>query len=70
MSYNIENQEIIDHLLEQGLGDLLAALETPEVYTRKGRVKKAALARTMGLKTNQVVKLLARMRSEAESVSR
>jgi len=52
----IETQELIDKLRDHG--KLITAILDDEVWTAKGRLKKAALCRALGVRMPQLNKML------------
>ena len=60
----LEKREIIDKLVKNGYGELVAALLDHEqkVYTKKGRLNKSGACRVLGWKTKQLEDALAACR--------
>lgn len=52
----LERQELINKLIENGFGDLIETLlmNEQDVYTKKGRLNKSGACRVLGWKTKQL----------------
>ena len=60
----IETQELIQKLVDNGYGDLIDCLlgEESVVYTKKGRLNKSSTCRRMGWKNKQLEDALKEMK--------
>lgn len=61
---NIERQELINKLIENGYEDIVNALieDDRKVYTKKGRLNKSGACRKLNMKSKQLEDKLAEMR--------
>lgn len=61
---NIERQELINKLIENGYEDIVNALmeDDRKVYTKKGRLNKSGACRKLNMKSKQLEDRLAEMR--------
>ena len=61
---NLERQELIKKLVDNGYGEIVAALleDEKKVYTKKGRLNKSGACRRLNLKSKQLEDKLAEMR--------
>jgi hypothetical protein len=61
---NLETQELIQKLIDNGYGELVECLLGDEsvVYTKKGRLNKSSTCRKMGWKNKQLEDILLEMR--------
>jgi hypothetical protein len=62
---DIERQELIKKLIDNGYGEIVEALMEDEkkVYTKKGRLNKSGACRKLKMKSKQLEDKLAEMRS-------
>ena len=61
---NIERQELIKKLIENGYEDIVNALmeDVRKIYTKKGRLNKSGACRKLNMKSKQLEDRLAEMR--------
>lgn len=61
---NLERQELIKKLIENGYEDIVNALleDDKKVYTKKGRLNKSGACRKLKMKSKQLEDKLAEMR--------
>lgn len=61
---NIERQELIKKLIENGYEDIVNALmeDDRKIYTKKGRLNKSGACRKLNMKSKQLEDRLAEMR--------
>lgn len=61
---NIERQELIKKLIDNGYGDIVEALleDEKKVYTKKGRLNKSGACRKLKMKSKQLEDKIAEMR--------
>lgn len=62
---NIERQELINKLIQNGYEDIVKALmddDDKKVYTKKGRLNKSGACRKLKMKSKQLEDRLAEMR--------
>ncbi len=64
MINQLEIQELIDKLIENGYGEIVTALLENEnkVYTKKGRLNKSGACRKLNLKTKELEEKLKEMK--------
>ena len=62
---DIERQELIKKLIDNGYGEIVEALleDEKKVYTKKGRLNKSGACRKLKMKSKQLEDKLAEMRS-------
>lgn len=61
---DIERQELIKKLIDNGYGDIVEALleDEKKVYTKKGRLNKSGACRKLKMKSKQLEDKIAEMR--------
>lgn len=61
---NLERQELIKKLVDNGYGEIVKALleDEKKVYTKKGRLNKSGACRRLNLKSKQLEDKLSEMR--------
>jgi len=62
---DVERQELIKKLIDNGYGEIVEALleDEKKVYTKKGRLNKSGACRKLKMKSKQLEDKLAEMRS-------